>query len=148
MTTIRKWTLLCCVAALFAVAAFSPAARADELRVRDKTALEGNRGRGGHRGGRRHHGGGSGWAWAGLGAAIGMGILSAVTDDGPRYAYAEPAPSYQVVYPPATQYYYQAPAYPVQPGYSYVQPNYVRPNYGQTYVVPAQPAPPPCNVCP
>lgn len=150
MARIRKWTLLCGIAALLAVGAWSPVARADEARFQDKTVTEGNRGRrgGGRRGGRHH---GSGWGWAGFGAAVGLGVLSAVTNDSPRTYYVEPAPSYQVVYPSTTYYYHPAP---VRVQRRYVQPRvvqrrYVQPNYGQVYVTPAQPAPPaPCNVCP
>lgn len=170
MTRLQKMALLCGIAALLTINIFSPVARADELRHQDKAVTEGNKGRGGGRGhggggrghgggghgGGRHHGGGSGWAWAGLGAAVGLGILSAVTSDSSdTYYYAEPAP--QVVYPGTTYYYAQptspAPVY-VQPNYAqptyaqptYVQPRYVQPNYGQTYVQPAPPAP--CNACP
>lgn len=163
MKTIRKVTLLCGMAALLAVSVLSPVARADELRHQDKTIFEGNKGGRGHgrggRGGRGHGGGGrhrggsgSGWAWAGLGAAVGLGILSAINDnDSKSYTYVESAPSYQVVHPGTTYYYYPEEAYPtttyVQPNYG--QPVYVQPNYGQTYVTPVQPAAPaPCTVCP
>lgn len=157
MTTMRKWALLCGIAALLAVNVLSPVARADETPLRDKTALEGNKGRrshgrGGRGGGGRHRGGGSGWAWAGLGAAIGLGVLAAVADDNsPSYTYVEPAPVYQTVYPSTTYYYYPAPAYPtttyVQPNYGQ-QPVYVQPNYGQqVQVTPARPVAP-CNACP
>lgn len=142
MTTLRKWTLLCGIAAFMMVTTLAPVARADELRpqFQEKTAFEGNRGRGGrgHGGGRRgggrgrggHYRGGSGWAWAGFGAAVGVAAIAAANQ--PTYVYQAPAPTYY--YPPATTYY-------VQPGYTYSQPAYVQPNYGQTYVAP-------CNACP
>lgn len=146
MTILRKTAVLCALAALLAASVFSPAAWAYESRQQDTTITENNRGRGGrhhrgggrgHRGGGRYHHGGSGWAWAGLGAAIGLGVLDAVTNDSPTY-YVEPAPSYQVVVPSSSYYYYPAPTT------YYGQPAYVQPNYGQTYVAP----PAPCVNCP
>lgn len=151
MTTIRQYILLCGLAALLAVTSLASLARGDEMRSRERTMTEGERGRGPHRGGGRHggghrggwddrghrrgghyHHGGSGWDWAGFGAAVGLGILDAVTNDSPSYTYVEPAP--QVVYP-ATPYYtpYPSPAY--------VQPHYAQPYYGDPYAVPVQPAP-------
>lgn len=65
MNRTRKWTLLCGMAALLAIAAFSPSTRADEARFQEKSVTEGNWG-GRRHGGGRHHGGG-GWNRDGCG---------------------------------------------------------------------------------
>lgn len=127
----KKWLMLCMLSAFIAVSALAPVAKADEPRVKDKTALEGNKGRGyydgrgrGRDGGRYYRGGDSGWAWASFGAAVGLGILDAVMDKGPETVYVAPAPTY--VYPPTTTYYYSYPgytySYSTTPGYTVVQP--------------------------
>lgn len=128
----KKIISVCVLAAFLAASTVMPAVQAIEPVRQNKSITEGGRregppdrgGRGGddwRRRGGGHHGGGryyrdndDGWAWAGFGAAVGLGILSAVTQ--PDVVYVEPQPTY--VYPaPTTTYVYPAPTT------TYVYPN-------------------------
>lgn len=160
----RKYFLLCGLAAMVMVSSLTPVARAHELRNQEKVMTENDRWDRGRDGRRRpppppppprwddHRHGGNGWAWAGLGAIVGLGVLAAVTSNNDDTVYVQqPATTY--VYPGTTTYVQPAPtttySYPAQT-YSYPTTQYpaatggyyTDPNTGQTYYYPAGTAAP------